>query len=53
MAIAVPQRVPWAFPLRFVRSIFQAKRFPECLWRSCCFAGHSVFLPSGLPHTTR
>ena len=28
MAIAVPQRTPWAFPLRFVRSIFQAKRFP-------------------------
>jgi peptide/nickel transport system permease protein len=28
MAIAVPQRAPWAFPLRIVRSIFQAKRFP-------------------------
>jgi peptide/nickel transport system permease protein len=28
MAIAVPQRTPWAFPWRFVRSIFQAKRFP-------------------------
>jgi peptide/nickel transport system permease protein len=28
MAIAVPQRALWAFPLRMVRSIFQAKRFP-------------------------
>jgi peptide/nickel transport system permease protein len=28
MAIAVPQRAPWAFPLRIVRTIFQAKRFP-------------------------
>jgi peptide/nickel transport system permease protein len=29
MAIAVPQqRTPWAVPLRIVRGIFQAKRFP-------------------------
>jgi hypothetical protein len=29
MAIAVPQqRTPWAAPLRILRGIFQAKRFP-------------------------
>jgi peptide/nickel transport system permease protein len=28
MAIAVPRRAPWSLPVRVVRTIFQAKRFP-------------------------